>query len=103
LGTTHRNTNENSTPIHKHERCDEAFQRSPVKHWLISGKSARQICAELGVAAQTRHRWRKKVKSPACRSGGWHAGGAPGGKPAACKKGAARAVQQRDILKKPWV
>ena len=57
------NTNDNSTPIHKHKRYDEAFQRSPVEHWMISGKSARQIAAELGVAAQTLHHWRKKFKA----------------------------------------
>jgi hypothetical protein len=27
----------------KHKRCDEPFKKVAVEHWLISGKSARQI------------------------------------------------------------
>jgi len=44
LGRTHMNT---ETKI-KHKRYDEAFKKSAVEHWLISGKSAWQIAAELG-------------------------------------------------------
>src|SRR6266481_2821984 len=43
-GRTHMNT-ETKT---KHKRYDEAFKKSAVEHWLISGKSAWQIAAELG-------------------------------------------------------
>ncbi len=38
LGTTHMNT-ETKT---KHKRYDEAFNKSAVEHWLLSGKSARK-------------------------------------------------------------
>ena len=38
LGRAHMNTE-----IRKHKRHDEAFKRSAVEHWLVSGKSVRQI------------------------------------------------------------
>jgi hypothetical protein len=63
LGTTHLNTNENPTPAPKRKHYDEAFQRSTVEHWLLSGKSARQTAAELGIATQTLQNWQKKFKA----------------------------------------
>ena len=48
-------------PIRK-KRYDEAFKRTAVEHWMLSGKSVRQIAAELGVNVQTLHTWRKKFK-----------------------------------------
>jgi hypothetical protein len=38
LGTTHMN----DTRTRKYKRYDEAFKRSAVEHWLVSGKSGRQ-------------------------------------------------------------
>jgi len=48
LGATHMNQETNT----KHKRYDEAFKKSAVEHWMISGKSARQVAAELGVNVQ---------------------------------------------------
>jgi len=57
------NTNENTTPAPKRKRHDEAFQRSTVEHWMLSGKSARQTASELGITAQTLQNWRKKFRA----------------------------------------
>jgi len=57
LGPAHMNTE--ST---KHKRYDETFKRSAVEHWMLSGKSVRQIAAELGVNVQTLHTWKKRFK-----------------------------------------
>jgi transposase-like protein len=46
----------------KHKRYDEAFKKSAVEHWLISGKSARQIAAELGINVQNLPKWKQKFK-----------------------------------------
>ena len=103
LGTTHMNTNENTpAPAPKYKRYDEAFQRSTVEHWLLSGKSARQTAGELGISTQTLLHWQKKFKAlPA---------GAVAGTLEALQtenrrlqKELHRMVQPRDILKKPWV
>jgi len=59
LGITHMNT-ETKT---KHKRYDEAFKKSAVEHWLISGKSARQIAAELGINVQNLPKWKQKFKA----------------------------------------
>jgi len=40
----------------KHKRYDEAFKRSAVEHWMVSGKSARLIAGELGINAQNLHK-----------------------------------------------
>ena len=45
LGITYMNTE--ATP--KHKRYDEAFKRSALEHWLLSGKSVRQVASTLGV------------------------------------------------------
>jgi len=86
-------------PRTKHKRYDEAFKRSTVEHWLISGKSGRQVAAELGVNAQTLQYWRKQFKA------------LPAGQVAGTldqlqaenrrlQRELHRVVQQRDILKK---
>jgi transposase-like protein len=93
------NTNEETTQTRKYKRYDEAFQRSTVEHWMLSGKSARQIAGELGLSAQTLLHWQKKFKAlPA---------GAVAGTLEALQaenrrlqKELHRMVQQRDILKK---
>ncbi len=54
LESTHMNT-ETKT---KYKRYDEAFKKSAVKHWLLSGKSARQVA---------NHR-RRVSPEAACRS-----------------------------------
>jgi transposase len=45
-----------------HKRYDEAFKRQAVEHWMLSGKSVRQIAGELGVNVQTLHGWKAKFK-----------------------------------------
>lgn len=59
VGAAHMN---NLEPSPKRKRYDEAFKRSAVEHWMLSGKSGRQIAAELGVNVQTLHTWRKQFK-----------------------------------------
>jgi transposase len=54
------NNSEETTKTHK--RYDEAFKRSAVEHWMLSGKSVRQIAAEPGVNVQTLHGWKQKFK-----------------------------------------
>jgi len=51
-----------NTEPRKHARYDEAFKRTAVEHWMVSGKSVRQIAAELGVNVQTLHSWKEKFK-----------------------------------------
>lgn len=46
----------------KYKRHDEAFKRSAVEHWMVSGKPATQVAAELGINAQNLHQWRQKFK-----------------------------------------
>ena len=57
LGRTHMNDTRR-----KYKRYDEAFKRSAVEHWLVSGKSGRQIAAELGVNEQSLKIWKQKFK-----------------------------------------
>ena len=53
----------NTEPTTKHKRYDEAFKRSAVEHWMISGKSARQIAGELGIHVQNLPKWKQKFKA----------------------------------------
>ena len=62
LGTAHMGANENSPP-RKYKRYDEAFQRSTVEHWRLSGKSARQVALELGLNVQSLQQWQQKFKA----------------------------------------
>ena len=57
-----RATHMNETTNTKHKRYDEAFKKSAVEHWLISGKSARQVAAELGINVQNLPKWKQKFK-----------------------------------------
>ena len=51
LGETHMNTEPS-----KHKRYDEAFKRSAVEHWLLSGQSATQTMASQA-ASQAERQW----------------------------------------------
>ena len=46
----------------KYKRYDEAFRREAVEHWLVSGKSGRQIAGELGINEQSLKVWKQKFK-----------------------------------------
>jgi transposase-like protein len=93
------NTNEDPTPPPKHKRYNEAFQRSTVEHWLVSGKSARQTAAELGIATQTLQNWQKKFKAlPAGQVAGTLE--ALQAENRRLQRELHRMMQQRDILKK---
>ena len=46
----------NPEPKIKYKRYDEAFKRSAVEHWMVSGKSATQVAAELGLNVQNLHK-----------------------------------------------
>lgn len=83
----------------KHKRYDETFKRSTVEHWLVSGKPATQIAAELGINVQNLHKWKQRFKA------------LPAGQVAntlealqaenrRLQRELHRMVQQRDILKK---
>ena len=59
LGATHMST-ETKT---KYRRYDEAFKKSAVEHWLLSGKSARIIAGELGINEPNLHKWKQPFKA----------------------------------------
>ena len=94
------NNNENATaPTRKYKRYDEAFQRSTVEHWMLSGKSARQVAQELGLNVQSLQKWKQKFKAlPAGRVAGTLE--ALQAENRRLQKELHRLVQQRDILKK---
>jgi transposase-like protein len=88
-------------PKTNHKRYAEAFKRSAVKHWLVSGKSARQIAAKLGIIGSNLSQWKQKFKAlPAGQVAG----------PLAALQAANRRLQQalpwvvpqRAILKNTW-
>ena len=96
------NTNENTiTPTRKYKRYDEAFQRSTVEHWLLSGQSARPVALELGLNVQRLQKWKQKFKAlPAGQvAGALEALQAANRR---LQKELHRVAQQRDILKKTW-
>ena len=100
LGTAHMNANENTIP-RKYKRYDEAFQRSTVEHWMLSGKSARQVALELGLNVQSLQNWKQQFKAlPAGQVAGTLE--ALQAENRRRQKELHRVVQQRDILKKPW-
>ena len=83
----------------KYKRYDEAFKRSAVEHWLVSGLSATQVAAELGVNAQNLHQWKQKFKAlPAGQVAGTLE--AMQAENRRLQKELHRMMQQRDILKK---
>lgn len=93
------NTDEKATPTRKYKRYDEAFKRSTVEHWMISGQSARQIAAELGINVQSLHAWKQQFKAlPAGQVAGTLE--ALQAENRRLQRELHRMVQQRDILKK---
>ena len=83
----------------KYKRYDEAFKRSAVEHWLVSGLSATHVAAELGVNAQNLHQWKQKFKAlPAGQVAGTLE--AMQAENRRLQKELHRMMQQRDILKK---
>lgn len=76
-------------------KFDAAFKRDAVVLWLSSGKSARQIAAELGLAERHLYHWKEK-----------HAPATPATQAqleaelAALRRENAFLRQQRDVLKK---
>lgn len=46
----------------RYKRYDEAFKREAVEHWMVSGKSGRQIASELGINEQSLKIWKQKFK-----------------------------------------
>lgn len=46
----------------RYKRYDEAFKRQAVEHWMVSGKSGRQIASELGINEQSLKIWKQKFK-----------------------------------------
>ena len=94
------NTHENSTtPPPKYKRYDEAFQRSTVEHWMLSGQSARQVAQELGINVQSLQNWKQKFQAlPAGQVAGTLE--ALQAENRRLQKELHRVAQQRDILKK---
>lgn len=43
-------------PTIKFKHYDEAFQRSVVEHWMVSGKSSTQVADEIGINVQNLHK-----------------------------------------------
>ena len=82
-------------PIKPRRKFDPAFKRDAVALWLSSGKSARQIGAELGINERHLHKWRRQ-----------HAPATPTQRTqmeselVALRRENALLRQQRDILKK---
>ena len=88
------------TPI-KHKRYDEAFKRSAVEHWMVSGQSATVIAAELGINVQNLHKWKQKFKALPAGQAATTLDALPAA-PSRLPQELRRAVQQRDILKNPF-
>ena len=88
-----------NTETTKHKRYDEAFKRSAVEHWMLSGQNATQLARELGINVQNLHKWKQKLKAlPAGQVAGTLE--ALQAENRRLQKELHRAVQQRDILKK---
>ena len=47
----------------KYKRYDATFKHAAVEHWMLSGKSARIIAAELGINEQSLHKWKQQFKA----------------------------------------
>ena len=94
------NTNETTTiPARKYKRYDEGFQRTTVEHWMLSGKSARQVAQELGINVQSLQKWKQKFQAlPAGQVAGTLE--ALQAENRRLQKELHRLAQQRDILKK---
>ena len=93
------NTPEPTNPARKYKRYDEAFQRSTVEHWLVSGQSARRVAQELGLNVQSLQKWKRKFQAlPAGQVAGTLE--ALQAENRRLQKELHRMMQQRDILKK---
>jgi transposase-like protein len=53
-----KNASERATVEPK--RCEEAFKREVVEHWLRSGKSGTQIARELGISYPSLKEWKRR-------------------------------------------
>lgn len=82
-------------PIKPRRKFDPSFKRDAVTLWLNSGKSAREIGAELGITERHLHSWHKKhaPATPTQRS-------QMENELMALRRENALLRQQRDILKK---
>jgi transposase-like protein len=88
-----------NTETIKYKRYDEAFKRSAVEHWMLSGRNATQIAGELGINVQNLHKWKQKFKAlPAGQVAGTL--DALQAENRRLQKELHRVMQQRDILKK---
>jgi transposase-like protein len=93
------NPEEKTPATRKYKRYDEAFKRSTVEHWLLSGKSARQVAAELGLNVQSLQNWKQQFKAlPAGQVAGTLE--ALQAENRRLQRELHRVAQQRDILKK---
>jgi transposase len=84
-----------ATPSAYTKRYDEAFKRQAVEHWLQSGKSGRQIAAELGISYPSLKTWKRRYDGPATPLRADLAA-----ENRALRAELARVREQRDILKK---
>jgi transposase-like protein len=93
------NPTENEKSGGQYKRYDEAFKRQAVEHWMLSGKSCRQVAQELGVNFQSLQNWKKQFKAlPAGQVAGTLE--ALQAENRRLQKELRRVAQQRDILKK---
>ena len=77
-------------------KFDKTFKRDALELWTSSGKSAREIAAELGIGENRLHSWEKLfAQSPAPTSQSEMEA-----EVAALRRENAQLRQQRDILKK---
>jgi transposase len=95
-----QNTEDNSkavkaTPAACTKRYDETFKRQAVEHWLQSGKSGRQIAAELGISYPSLKTWKRRYDGQATPLRADLAA-----ENRALRAELARVREQRDILKK---
>ena len=81
--------------IKPRRKFDTAFKREAVALWLSSGKSAREVAAELGIPEKRLYVW-KKAHAPASPI----SQGQMESELAALRRENAHLRQQRDILKK---
>jgi transposase len=82
-------------PRKPRRKFDPAFKRDAVAMWLGSGKSAREIGAELGITERHLHSWHKKHAPPTATQRSQMES-----EVVALRRENALLRQQRDILKK---
>jgi transposase len=83
------------TPIRSRRKFDNTFKRDAVELWTSTGKSAREIAAELGIKEARLHAWKKLFahSTPATAA-------QLQAELATLRQENAQLRQQRDILKK---